>query len=254
MEGRMTICNMSIEAGARAGMISPDEKTFEYVKGRPFAPEGADWDSALAEWQQLATEPGAKFDTLVELNADDIAPYVSWGTSPGMVAPITASVPSPDDFESDADRRGAERALEYMGLTARTPLQDLKLDKVFIGSCTNGRIEDLRAAAAIAKGRKVSDHVHAMVVPGSALVKVQAEKEGLDIIFKDAGFDWREAGCSMCLGMNPDILTPGQRCASTSNRNFEGRQGKGGRTHLVSPQMAAAAAIAGHLVDIRDWN
>ena len=253
MEGRMTICNMSIEAGARAGMISPDEKTFEYVKGRQFAPQGADWDAAVAEWRQLATDPGATFDTLVELHADDIAPFVSWGTSPGMVAPITASVPSPDDFANDVDRKATERALEYMGLTARTPLTDLKLDKVFIGSCTNGRIEDLRAAAAVAKGHKVSDHVHAMVVPGSAQVKVQAEKEGLDTIFKDAGFDWREAGCSMCLGMNPDILTPGQRCASTSNRNFEGRQGKGGRTHLVSPQMAAAAAIAGHLVDIRNW-
>jgi len=253
MEGRMTVCNMSIEAGARAGLISPDEKTFEYVKGRTFAPQGADWDAAVAEWSKLATEPGATFDTLVELHADDIAPFVSWGTSPGMVAPITANIPSPDDYENEVDRRSIERALEYMGLTARTPLTDLKLDKVFIGSCTNGRIEDLRAAAAVAKGHKVSGHVHAMVVPGSHLVKLQAEKEGLDQIFKEAGFDWREAGCSMCLGMNPDILTPGQRCASTSNRNFEGRQGKGGRTHLVSPQMAAAAAIAGHLVDIRNW-
>jgi len=254
MEGRMTVCNMSIEAGARAGLISPDEKTFEYVKGRTFAPQGADWDAAVAEWSKLATEPRATFDTLVELHADDIAPFVSWGTSPGMVAPITANVPSPEDYDNDVDRRSIERALEYMGLTARTPLTDLKLDKVFIGSCTNGRIEDLRAAAAVAKGHKVSGHVHAMVVPGSHLVKLQAEKEGLDQIFKDAGFDWREAGCSMCLGMNPDILTPGQRCASTSNRNFEGRQGKGGRTHLVSPQMAAAAAIAGHLVDIRSWS
>ncbi|MGO8671991.1 MAG: 3-isopropylmalate dehydratase large subunit [Capsulimonadaceae bacterium] len=253
MEGRMTICNMSIEAGARAGMIAPDEKTFEYVKGRTFAPQGTDWDTALAAWQELPSDPGATYDTLVELDGSAIAPFVSWGTSPGMVVPITASVPSPDDFESDSDRRAAERALEYMGLTARTPMQELLLDKVFIGSCTNGRIEDLRAAAAIAKGRKVNSRLHAMVVPGSAPVKVQAEAEGLDIIFKEAGFDWREAGCSMCLGMNPDILLPGQRCASTSNRNFEGRQGKGGRTHLVSPQMAAAAAIAGHLVDIRDW-
>jgi 3-isopropylmalate/(R)-2-methylmalate dehydratase large subunit len=253
MEGRMTVCNMSIEAGARAGMIAPDEKTFEYVKGRPFAPQGADWDAAVASWKSLPSDPGATFDTLVELHADEIAPYVSWGTNPGMVAPITGATPSPEDYASDSDRKAAERALEYMGLAPRTPLQALALDKVFIGSCTNGRIEDLRAAAEIAKGRKVSDHVHAMVVPGSAIVTKQAEQEGLDRIFKEAGFDWREAGCSMCLGMNPDILQPGERCASTSNRNFEGRQGKGGRTHLVSPQMAAAAAIAGHLVDIRDW-
>jgi len=253
MEGRMTICNMSIEAGARAGMIAPDDKTFEYIKGKPFAPSGPEWDAAVASWQELPTDPGATFDTLVELHADDIAPHVSWGTSPGMVAPITGFVPDPADAATDTDRRATERALEYMGLTPRTALQDLSLDKVFIGSCTNGRIEDLRAAAAVVKGRKVSDHVHAMVVPGSVTVKFQAEKEGLDQVFKEAGFDWREAGCSMCLGMNPDILQPGERCASTSNRNFEGRQGKGGRTHLVSPQMAAAAAIAGHLVDIRDW-
>jgi 3-isopropylmalate/(R)-2-methylmalate dehydratase large subunit len=253
MEGRMTVCNMSIEAGARAGMIAPDAKTFAYVKGRPFAPQGADWDTALAAWKQLPTDSGATFDSLVTLDAAAIAPYVSWGTSPGMVVPITGSVPAPADFEAESDRRAIERALEYMGLTPRTPMQTLTLDKVFIGSCTNGRIEDLRAAAEIAKGRKVSPSVHAMVVPGSAAVKRQAEAEGLDKIFQEAGFDWREAGCSMCLGMNPDILQPGQRCASTSNRNFEGRQGKGGRTHLVSPQMAAAAAIAGHLVDIRDW-
>lgn len=253
MEGRMTVCNMSIEAGARAGMISPDEKTFSYLKDRAFAPKGADWDAALAEWGMLATDQGAKFDTLVELNAADIAPHVSWGTSPGMVAPITAQVPSPNSFNSDSDRRAAERALEYMGLTAGTPLIELTLDKVFIGSCTNGRIEDLRAAAAVATGRKVSSHVIALVVPGSHQVKQQAEAEGLHTIFMDAGFEWREPGCSMCLGMNPDILQPGDRCASTSNRNFEGRQGKGGRTHLVSPAMAAAAAIAGHLVDIRDW-
>jgi 3-isopropylmalate/(R)-2-methylmalate dehydratase large subunit len=254
MEGRMTICNMSIEAGARAGMIAPDAKTFEYVQGRPFAPQGADWDAAIAEWSALPTDEGAAFDTLVTLHADDIAPYVSWGTSPGMVAPITANVPAPEDIEDEADRKATERALEYMGLTARTPLTELMLDKVFIGSCTNGRIEDLRAAAAVAKGHKVSDRVHAMVVPGSYIVKMQAEAEGLDVVFKEAGFDWREAGCSMCLAMNPDILQPGERCASTSNRNFEGRQGKGGRTHLVSPQMAAAAAIAGRLVDIRDWD
>lgn len=254
MEGRMTVCNMSIEAGARAGMIAPDEKTFAYLKGRPFAPQGAEWEAALAEWQSLPTDPGATFDTLVELNGSEIAPYVSWGTSPGMVIPITGSIPSPDDFEADSDRRATARALEYMGLTPGVPIQSLPLDKVFIGSCTNGRIEDLRAAAEIARGHQVNPRVHAMVVPGSAAVKRQAETEGLDTIFREAGFDWREAGCSMCLGMNPDILQPGQRCASTSNRNFEGRQGKGGRTHLVSPQMAAAAAIAGHLVDIRDWN
>ncbi|HZP82100.1 MAG TPA: 3-isopropylmalate dehydratase large subunit [Chthonomonadaceae bacterium] len=253
MEGRMTVCNMSIEAGARAGMIAPDEKTFAYLKGRPYAPQGADWEAALAEWKALPTDPGATFDTLVELNAADIAPHVTWGTSPGMVVPITGTVPSPGDFASESDRRAAERALEYMGLTPGAPMQSLTLEKVFIGSCTNGRIEDLRAAAEIAKGRKVHPGVHAMVVPGSAAVKKQAEAEGLDKIFMEAGFDWREAGCSMCLGMNPDILQPGQRCASTSNRNFEGRQGKGGRTHLVSPQMAAAAAIAGHLVDIRNW-
>jgi len=253
MEGRMTVCNMSIEAGARAGMIAPDEKTFEYVQGRTFAPQGADWDAALAEWKQLPTDPGATFDTVVTLNASEIAPYVSWGTSPGMVAPITASVPSPDSYEAETDRRAIGRALEYMGLTPGTPLQVLAIEKVFIGSCTNGRIADLRAAAAVARGKKVHASVHAMVVPGSAEVKRQAEAEGLDAVFREAGFDWREAGCSMCLGMNPDILQPGQRCASTSNRNFEGRQGKGGRTHLVSPQMAAAAAIAGHLVDIREW-
>ncbi len=253
MEGRMTVCNMSIEAGARAGMIAPDEKTLEYVKGRPFAPRGADWDAAEAAWRALPGDPGCKFDTLITLDAADIAPYVSWGTSPGMVAPITGRVPSPEDYESPSDRRAVARALEYMGLTAGVPLQSLPLDKVFIGSCTNGRIEDLRAAAAVAKGGRVSATVHAMVVPGSAEVKRQAEAEGLDLIFKEAGFDWREAGCSMCLGMNPDILQPGERCASTSNRNFEGRQGKGGRTHLVSPAMAAAAAMAGRLVDIRDW-
>ena len=253
MEGRMTVCNMSIEAGARAGMISPDEKTFAYLKGRHSAPQGAAWEEAIAYWKSLPTEEGATFDTLVELNGDEIEPHVSWGTSPGMVAPITSVVPSPEQFTSDADRRSATRALEYMGLTANTPIQEITIDKVFIGSCTNGRIEDLRAAAEVAKGRKVHANVHAMVVPGSALVKLQAEAEGLDVIFKEAGFDWREAGCSMCLAMNPDVLQPGERCASTSNRNFEGRQGKDGRTHLVSPAMATAAAVAGHFVDIRDW-
>ena len=253
MEARMTVCNMSIEAGARAGMIAPDATTFAYVKGRPYAPQGAEWDEAVAYWQTLPTDAGAIYDTLVELHADEIAPYVSWGTNPGMVAPITANVPAPESFADETDQKSVARALEYMGLTAGVPIQSLTLDKVFIGSCTNGRIEDLRAAAEIAKGHKVHTSVHAMVVPGSVLVKHQAEAEGLDAIFREAGFDWREAGCSMCLGMNPDILQPGERCASTSNRNFEGRQGKGGRTHLVSPQMAAAAAIAGHLVDIRDW-
>ena len=253
MEGRMTVCNMSIEAGARAGMIAPDAKTIEYAKGRPFSPKGADWDAAVKEWSLLSTDEGAKFDVLIELQGEEIAPYVTWGTSPGMVAPITSKVPSPDDYENAADRKSIERALEYMGLTAGQALESLTLEKVFIGSCTNGRIEDLRAAAAVAKGRKVNPMLHAMVVPGSNEVKRVAESEGLDVIFKEAGFDWREPGCSMCLAMNPDFLTPGQRCASTSNRNFEGRQGKGGRTHLVSPAMAAAAAIAGHLVDIRNW-
>ena len=254
MEGRMTVCNMSIEAGARAGMIAPDDKTFAYIQGKPFSPAGEDWGAAVAAWRALPSDPGAIYDTLVELNAAEIAPHVSWGTSPGMVVPITQSVPSPDDYADPGDRRAAERALEYMGLTANASLLDVPLDTVFIGSCTNGRIEDLRAAAAILKGQKVSPGLRALAVPGSAQVKVQAEAEGLDVVFKDAGFDWREAGCSMCLGMNPDILQPGERCASTSNRNFEGRQGKGGRTHLVSPQMAAAAAIAGHLVDIREWS
>lgn len=253
MEGRMTVCNMSIEAGARAGLIAPDEKTFEYIKGKPFSPAGDDWDEAVAGWRQLPTDPGATYDTLIELNASEIAPHVSWGTSPGMVAPITALVPSPDTYADPSDRRAIERALEYMGLDAGAPLNGIALDTVFIGSCTNGRMEDLRAAAAILKGQKVRAGLRALVVPGSEQVKQQAEAEGLDVVFKDAGFDWREAGCSMCLGMNPDILQPGERCASTSNRNFEGRQGKGGRTHLVSPQMAAAAAIAGHLVDIREW-
>jgi 3-isopropylmalate/(R)-2-methylmalate dehydratase large subunit len=253
MEGRMTICNMSIEAGARAGMIAPDETTFAYLKGRRFSPQGADWDAAVAEWSKLPSDSGARFDRELLIDATALVPYVSWGTSPGMVAPITASVPDPAATKDEQERKGLERALEYMALKPGTPLAEVSVDRVFIGSCTNSRIEDLRAAARIAAGYKVSTHVSAMVVPGSQQVKAQAEKEGLDQVFKDAGFDWREPGCSMCLGMNPDILSPGERCASTSNRNFEGRQGRGGRTHLVSPEMAAAAAIAGHFVDIRNW-
>ena len=254
MEGRMTVCNMSIEAGARAGMIAPDETTFAYLKGRRFSPTGAAWGEAIAEWSKLPTDPGATFDRELVIDAATLVPYVSWGTSPGMVAPITSSVPDPAAASNEQDRKGLERALEYMGLTAGTPLEDVLIDRVFIGSCTNGRLEDLRAAARIAAGYKVSSHVGAMVVPGSQAVKAAAEAEGLDRIFIEAGFDWREPGCSMCLGMNPDILSPGERCASTSNRNFEGRQGRGGRTHLVSPEMAAAAAIAGHFVDIRNWH
>jgi 3-isopropylmalate/(R)-2-methylmalate dehydratase large subunit len=253
MEGRMTVCNMSIEAGARAGMIAPDEKTFQYLKGRRFSPKGAEWDRAVAEWSKLPTDEGATFDRELKIDATTLTPYVSWGTSPGMVAPVTTAVPDPAKAANELDRKSFERALEYMGLTAGTPLEEIAIDRVFIGSCTNGRIEDLRAAARIATGHKVSQHVSAMVVPGSQAVKAQAEQEGLDRIFKEAGFEWREPGCSMCLGMNPDILSPGERCASTSNRNFEGRQGRGGRTHLVSPEMAAAAAIAGHFVDIRNW-
>jgi len=253
MEGRMTVCNMSIEAGARAGVIAPDETTVAYLKGRRFSPKGEAWDHAVAEWRKLPTDPGAKFDRELVIDASMLTPYVSWGTSPGMVAPVTASVPDPAKVENESDRKSFERALEYMDLKAGTKLEDVNIDRVFIGSCTNGRIEDLRAAAKVVAGHKVSSHVNAMVVPGSQQVKAQAEQEGLDRIFKEAGFDWREPGCSMCLGMNPDILSPGERCASTSNRNFEGRQGRGGRTHLVSPEMAAAAAIAGHFVDIRNW-
>jgi 3-isopropylmalate/(R)-2-methylmalate dehydratase large subunit len=253
MEGRMTICNMSIEAGARAGLIAPDATTFAYLEGRRFSPKDDAWGTAVAEWSKLPTDPGAKFDRELVIDAAKLVPYVSWGTSPGMVAPVTDAVPDPRSAPNEQERKGLERALEYMGLKAGTPLREVAVDRVFIGSCTNSRIEDLRAAAKIAAGHKVSSHVSAMVVPGSQAVKAQAEKEGLDIIFKEAGFDWREPGCSMCLGMNPDILLPGERCASTSNRNFEGRQGRGGRTHLVSPEMAAAAAIAGHFVDIRNW-
>lgn len=251
MEGRMTVCNMTIEAGARGGLIAPDETTFEYVKGRPMAPKAATWEAAVAYWKTLKTDPGATFDTVVTLKAEDIAPQVTWGTSPEQVAPITASVPDPADEPDEDKRNSIERALDYIGLAAGTKLTDVAVDRVFIGSCTNGRIEDMRAAASIAKGKTVASTVSAMVVPGSGLVKEQAEAEGLDKIFLSAGFEWREPGCSMCLAMNDDKLAPGERCASTSNRNFEGRQGRGGRTHLVSPEMAAAAAIAGHLVDVR---
>ena len=253
MEGRMTVCNMSIEAGSRSGMIAPDETTFEYLRGRPHAPQGADFDAAVERWRALPSDPGARYDKVVELNASELVPYVTWGTNPGQVVPITGRVPDPSSMASEGERAAAERALAYIALEPGTPIQEITLDRVFIGSCTNSRIEDLRAAAAVAKGRRVATGVRAMVVPGSAGVKRQAEEEGLDKLFTDAGFEWREAGCSMCLGMNEDILQPGERCASTSNRNFEGRQGKGGRTHLVSPVMAAAAAIAGHFVDIREW-
>ena len=254
MEERMTICNMSIEAGARAGMIAPDEKTFEYIKGRRYAPKGPDFDAAVASWRELRTEEGARFDKSIILDAGNMAPQVSWGTNPGMVTDITGRVPDPSAMDDENNRKATLSALEYMGLKANTPIEDIKLDRVFIGSCTNSRIQDLTEAAKVVKGKKVASTVKAMVVPGSQLVKLQAEKLGLDKIFKEAGFEWRESGCSMCLGMNPDILEPGERCASTSNRNFEGRQGKGGRTHLVSPQMAAAAAIEGRFVDIRDWD
>jgi 3-isopropylmalate/(R)-2-methylmalate dehydratase large subunit len=253
MEGRMTICNMSIEAGARAGMIAPDETTFAYLKGRRFSPMGEAWDHAVTEWRKLPSDEGARFDRELVIDASALVPYVSWGTNPGMVAPVTDVVPDPASAATEQERKGLERALEYMGLRAGTPLKEVAIDRVFIGSCTNSRIEDLRAAARIAAGHRVSSGVSAMVVPGSQAVKAQAEQEGLDQVFREAGFEWREPGCSMCLGMNPDILSPGERCASTSNRNFEGRQGRGGRTHLVSPEMAAAAAIAGHFVDIRSW-
>jgi len=253
MEGRMTICNMSIEGGARAGLIAPDDITFEYMKGRRFAPQGEEWDRAIAEWRKLVTDEGARFDKEVVLRGEDIAPTVTWGTNPAQSVSVTGVVPDPASFETPQKRETAERALVYMDLKAGTPIQEIPLDRVFLGSCTNSRIEDLRAAAKIVEGRRVASNISAMVVPGSGLVKLQAEREGLDQIFKDAGFEWRHAGCSMCLGMNPDILLPGERCASTSNRNFEGRQGTGGRTHLVSPEMAAAAAIAGHFVDIREW-
>ncbi len=253
MEARMTLCNMSIEAGARAGLIAPDDTTFAYVQGRRFAPQGKAWERSVAHWRSLATDPGAQFDRTIEIDAATLAPFVTWGTNPGMVVPVTGSVPELQSFAHDADRRAAAQALVYMGLAAGTPIEAIPVDRVFIGSCTNSRIEDLRAAARVAKGQHVNPRVRAMVVPGSQAIKREAEQEGLHQIFLDAGFEWRDPGCSMCLGMNPDILQPGERCASTSNRNFEGRQGRGGRTHLVSPMMAAAAAIAGHFTDIRNW-
>ncbi|MBT3358913.1 MAG: 3-isopropylmalate dehydratase large subunit [Rhodospirillales bacterium] len=252
MEGRMTLCNMTIEGGARAGLVAPDETTFAYLKDLPMSPKGADWDAAMAYWKTLVTEDGALFDTTVTINAAELVPFVTWGTSPEDALPITAKVPNPADEADEGKRAAMQRSLDYIGLTPGTPLNTVPVDRVFIGSCTNGRIEDLRAAAAIAKGRIVAEGVGALVVPGSGLVKAQAEKEGLDQIFIEAGFEWREAGCSMCLAMNADKLEPGERCASTSNRNFEGRQGRGGRTHLVSPAMAAAAAVAGHLTDVRE--
>jgi 3-isopropylmalate/(R)-2-methylmalate dehydratase large subunit len=251
MEGRMTICNMSIEAGARAGLIAPDEKTIRYFEGRPMAPKGEAWERAVAWWRTLPTDEGARFDTEVHLDAASIEPQVTWGTSPQDVVPITGAVPDPRTAASDDRRRAMERALQYMGLEPGTPMEQVKVDTVFIGSCTNGRIEDLRVVAKLVAGKHVAPAVRAMIVPGSGLVKQQAEQEGLDQVFKEAGFEWREAGCSMCLGMNPDQLKPGERCASTSNRNFEGRQGKGGRTHLLSPAMAAAAALTGRLADVR---
>ncbi len=253
MEGRMTVCNMTIEGGARAGLIAPDEKTFEYIKGRPRAPKGKAWDMAMKYWQSLKSDEGAHFDKVVTLDAANLPPIVSWGSSPEDVVSVTGVVPDPALIQDETKRSSKQRALDYMGLKAGTKITDIELDRVFIGSCTNGRIEDLRAVAKVVEGRKVADRVGAMIVPGSGLVKAQAEAEGLDKIFIEAGFDWREPGCSMCLAMNDDRLKPGERCASTSNRNFEGRQGFKGRTHLVSPAMAAAAAIAGHFVDIREW-
>ena len=253
MEERMTVCNMSIEAGAKAGMVAPDDTTFEYLAERAFCPKGEDFDRVVEEWKRLATDEDAIYDATLQLNANSVVPQVTWGTNPGMVVDVTDVVPDPDKMPSSDDRKAALRTLDYMNLKPNTRITDIKIDKVFIGSCTNSRISDLRAAASVINGRKVADHVQVLVVPGSQSVKREAECEGLDTVFKEAGFEWRESGCSMCLGMNPDVLGAGERCASTSNRNFEGRQGKGGRTHLVSPQMAAAAAIAGHFVDIRKW-
>ncbi len=252
MEGRMTVCNMSIEAGARAGLVAPDETTFAYLKGRPYVPKAGAWEQAEAYWRTLPSDEGARYDTEVAIDAAAIAPQVTWGTNPEDVAPITGRVPDPADEPNEGRRKAIERSLAYMDLKPGTPLAEIAVDRVFIGSCTNGRIEDLRAVAAVAKGRKVADGVDAMIVPGSGLIKEEAEAEGLDRVFIEAGFDWREPGCSMCLAMNPDRLEPGERCASTSNRNFEGRQGRGGRTHLVSPAMAAAAAVTGHLADVRE--
>lgn len=248
----MTLCNMAIEAGARAGMVAVDDITIDYIKGRPFAPRPDQWDAAVTYWRTLKSDEGARFDAVVEIPAEEILPQVTWGTSPEMVVDINGRVPDPKNAQTDVQRGDWERALQYMGLAANTPVSDISIDKVFIGSCTNSRIEDLRAAARVAKGKHIAPNVKlALVVPGSGLVKAQAEQEGLDRIFKEAGFEWREPGCSMCLAMNADRLEPGERCASTSNRNFEGRQGQGGRTHLVSPEMAAAAAVAGHFVDVR---
>ena len=252
MENRMTICNMSIEGGARAGMIAPDEVTFNYLKEKNYAPKGSDWDDAIAEWGNLYSDEDAEFDKVVTINADELEPSISWGTNPSQVIFVNDTIPHPNDFDEESEKEAASRALEYMDLKPGEKISEIQLDRVFIGSCTNGRIEDLREAAEVVKGNKVSETIGAMIVPGSTLVKKQAEEEGLDKIFIDAGFDWREAGCSMCLGMNPDILSPGERCASTSNRNYEGRQGAGGRTHLVSPKMAAAAALYGKFVDIRN--
>jgi len=252
MEARMTICNMSIEWGAKAGLIAPDETTFGYLKGRSEAPTGADWDAAVEHWQSLVTDEDAVFDQEIELDASTMTPFVTWGTNPGQGVPLAGSVPDPESYDEESDRVSARKALEYMGLEAGTPMRDIRVDTVFVGSCTNGRIEDLRAAAEIVKGRTVADGTRLLVVPGSVRVRLQAEDEGLDVVFKEAGGEWRGAGCSMCLGMNPDTLSPGERCASTSNRNFEGRQGSGGRTHLVSQPMAAAAAIAGRFVDVRE--
>jgi len=252
MDGRMTLCNMSIEAGARAGMVAPDETTFAYLKGRRFAPQGEGWEAMLARWRKLPSQPDAHYDKIVNIDASGLAPFVTWGTNPGMVVPVTGQVPQVTELKN-GDHDAAERMYQYMGLEPGTPVENIHVDRVFIGSCTNSRLEDLRAAARVARGHRVAPTVRAMVVPGSQAIKLAAEQEGLHRIFLDAGFEWRESGCSMCLGMNPDVLQPGERCASTSNRNFEGRQGRGGRTHLVSPMMAAAAAITGHFTDIRKW-
>jgi 3-isopropylmalate/(R)-2-methylmalate dehydratase large subunit len=252
MENRMTICNMTIEGGGRAGMVAPDETTFDYIRGKPGAP--SDFDAAVERWSELPSDEGASFDTEIEIDAAALSPMVTWGTTPGMVVQVTDEVPDPTAMDSPADREAAERALAYMDLAAGTPMTEIALDRIFIGSCTNSRISDLREAASIVDGRKIASSLRGMVVPGSQQVKAEAEEEGLDEVFRSAGFEWRESGCSACLGMNPDILQPGERCASTSNRNFEGRQGAGGRTHLVSPKMAAAAAVEGHFVDIRDWS
>jgi 3-isopropylmalate/(R)-2-methylmalate dehydratase large subunit len=253
MEQRMTICNMSIEGGARAGMIAPDETTIRYIEGRPFAPKGAQWDEAVAMWENLVTDAGATFDKVAEIDASQLVPHVSWGVNPAQTVPVTGKVPSPDSYDDPLQRDAAVRALEYMALRPGTPMSDIAIDHVFLGSCTNGRIEDLRAAAKVLEGRKVDSRVSAVVVPGSMQVKAQAEAEGLHEVFESAGFSWRDAGCSSCLAMNPDVIPAGERCASTSNRNYEGRQGRGARTHLVSPAMAAAAAVAGHFVDVREW-